>query len=221
MALWLTAQEGRWTAVQAELEPEGDPNDAWYHATLAEMLAGSGDASLVEREALRILELDRGLATNLSVLLAYIGDLPAAERFARYLPPGSPRESAYRAVVRWRSGDAVGAVGSLREVVAVSPLSTDPNIPPPLLLLGEALADAGRDAEAVEVLRRYRDTPAMYPTWFWPRSEWLMARSLERVGQREAARETLSRVLQLWGAADASQPGLAEARELAARLEVR
>jgi tetratricopeptide (TPR) repeat protein len=221
MSLWLRAQEGRWPEVVRAVAEAGDPDDSWQHATFAEMLAGTGDADRTRRTALRILELDRALVTNVAVYLAYQGDLARAAEFAPYLPPGSPRVKAYEAMVRWRRGDLAAAIDLLSDVAAVAPLSADPPIPPPLYLLGEALSDAGRDAEAVEALRRFGAMPMTYPSWFKPRARYHLARCLERMGDVQGARAEIRELLALWARASPEQPLLGEARALGARLGVR
>jgi tetratricopeptide (TPR) repeat protein len=156
------------------------------------------------------------------VHFAYLGDLAHAAALAPYLPPGSPRVDAYQAVVRWRERDLDGAIALLRRVAASAPQSADgPAIPPPLYLLGEALSEAGRDAEAVDALQRFRAMPVLIPSWFLPRSLYFLARSLDRLGQREKAREAIGALLHQWRRAASSQPLLAEARALGARLGVR
>jgi len=220
MQLWLLGQAGRWDEVERMAREEGIQGDGWFQSQRAELLAGAGDADGVARTGLRIIEIDPGLATNLSVHLAYLGDLKRASDLAHYLPSGSPRLACYQALVSWRSGDLAGAIERLRRLAARTPISVDPAIPSPLFLLGEALAEAGRDAEAIETLRRYRRMPQTYPTWFWPRAEWLIARSLERQGDLDGARAALTPVLQLWSKASPRQPHLQEARALGIRLGI-
>ncbi len=220
MRLWLLAQEGRWSEVEQVAAAERDPADAWFHSTYAEVIAGAGDPGLVRREALRLLELNRSLASNLAVHLAYLGDLRGAADLERYLPPDSPRVEAYRALVRWRSGDLAGAIEPLRRVAAKAPAGTTPEIPPPLYLLGEALSEAGHDAEAVDALRKYQRIPVLVPTWFRPLSSWFLARSLDRLGDRDGARQALAPLLKLWRQANGNQPHLAEALALGKRLGI-
>jgi tetratricopeptide (TPR) repeat protein/tRNA A-37 threonylcarbamoyl transferase component Bud32 len=218
MKFMLLGQEGRWPAVERIARAERVGENAWFHGVYAELIAGTGESALVGREALRIIEVDRSRASSLAVHLAYLGDLRRAAELERYLPPGSPRVSAYQALVRWRSGDLPGAIPVLQRLAAEAPVSVAPAIPPPLFLLGEALAEAGRDAEAIDAFRRYRRIPMMQPTWFWPRSQWFLARSLERLGDHDGARQALSPLLLLWRNASADQPYLAEARTLGHRL---
>jgi tetratricopeptide (TPR) repeat protein len=217
MRLWLLGQEGRWDDVERVARAEGDPDDAWLHSERAELFAGVGDAAGVGREALRILELNRSMASNLAVYLAYLGDLRRAAELERYLPPGSPRVEAYQALVQWRQGQLPDAIRVLRQLAAKAPISADPAIPPPLYLLGEALAEAGEDAQAVEVLGKFGRIPQTYPSWFVPRSQWLLARSLDRLGRRDEARQAVAPLLKLWTHASDQQPHLAEARALGQR----
>ena len=218
MQWMLLGQEGRWPEVERLARIEGDHRFGWFHSAYAELIAGSGDSASVLREGLRVIELDRALATNLAVHLAYLGDLGRAEQLEPYLPPDSPRAEVYRALVRWRRGDRAGAIEVLRRVSARAPLSADPPVPSPLFLLGELLAEEGRDDEAVEAFKHFRRIPQTYPTWFWPRSQWFLARSLERLGRRDEARLELSSLLRLWERASEKQPYLSEARALGKRL---
>ncbi len=226
MSLWLLGQEGRWAEVlraeQAGLEAQPALRDSsWFHVTMAELLLGSGDADLAWREAMRVLELDRTLLSAMAVQLAYAGDLARAAELREYLPPDSPRVDVYDAVVRWRRGDPAGAAEALRRVAATAAASSDPAVPAPLYLLGEALADAGRDAEAADALRQFQAIPLQYPSWVQPRSRYLLARSLDRLGDREGARDALRPLAQLWRRADPGQPLLADVRSLSSRLGLR
>ena len=229
MSLWLLGQEGRWPGVRERIDAgasgEGgarvDPEDAWFHSTIAELVLGSGDLDAAWRESLRVLELDRALLSNLAVHFAYQGDMKRAAELREYLPASSPRVEIYDALVLWRAGDPAGAVDTLRRVAASSPLSAEPSTPPPLFLLGEALSDAGRHAEAIDALRRFQRLPLLVPTWFVPRSQFLLARSLERSGDLEGARAAIGPLLRLWSQADPGQPLLADARALGARVGAR
>ena len=225
MSLWLRGQEARWQEV-LRLEraaSEQDPSlrdSSWLRVTMAEMALGSGDLGTGWRETLRVLEIDRTLLSALAVHLAHAGDLAHAAEVREYLPPDSPRVAVYDAVVRWRRGDPGGAAEELRRVAASAALSADPPVPPPLYLLGEALSDAGRDEEAVAVLRRFQAMPLNYPSLVQPRSRYFLARSLERLGDLEGAREAIRPLIRLWTRAEADRPLVAEARALAARLDV-
>jgi tetratricopeptide (TPR) repeat protein len=221
MTLLLRAQQGRWPDVIHLAESAGASDYSWFYSTYAEALIGSGDADRAWRATKRTIELDPYLASNLAVHFAYLGDLPRAAELARYLPAGSPRVDAYSAVVRWRQGDLDGAIDQLRSVTSRTALSAEPAIPAPLYLLGEALSEAGRDAEAIQALRRFQAMPLLYPSWQYPRSLYYVARSQERAGDRAGARETIAGLLRMWKDASPGQPLLQEARALGARLGVR
>ena len=149
-----------------------------------------------------------------------MGDLVHAAELLPYLPAGSPRVESYRAVVKWRQGDLPGAIEGLRKVVETSPLSVDPATPFPIFLLGEALSEAGRDAEAIPVLRRFLAMPLHNPTWQRPLALYHLARALDRTGDRKAAAEAAGRLLAMWKDAAPSQRLLVEARALGAKVGV-
>jgi tetratricopeptide (TPR) repeat protein len=221
MSVLLDSQEGRWPEVLARIEAAGDPDDSWFHAGVTEAIFGLGDPARIRRAVLRTVELDRALASSLSAHHAYLGDLASAAEFAPYLQASSPRADTYRALTRWRQGDLDGAIEDLRAIAAKAPLSADPANPHPIYLLGEALVEAGHDAEAIDVLRRFQAMPLTYPTWLHPRSLYHLARAQERSGDRQGARETAGALLRLWEKASPDQPLLAEARAMGARLGVR
>jgi len=221
MRLLLANQEGRREDFAAQVAAAGDPEYVWFHGVLAEALVGFGDREGARRESLRVLELNSAYSTQLAVHLAYLGDLELAATFAPYLPPGSPRLAVYQAVVRWRGGDLRGAIAGLRPVASRSALSTDPAIPFPIYLLGEALAESGQHAEAAEILERFLTMPLDYPSWTRPRALYYLALSQERLGRRDQARATLARLLTLWSKASPGMPLVSEARALGRRLEAR
>ena len=91
----------------------------------------------------------------------------------------------------------------------------------PMFLLGEQLANAGRDAEAIEVFRQAQALyvpVAMWRSWAYPRSLFYLARSYERLGRHDEARTTLDRLLKDWYHAEAGAPLVRDARRLAAHL---
>ena len=221
MTLLLRGQQGRWPEVNEQVKKAGDPDDSWFHGVAAELLVGAGDRAGAWKQALRALEIDKYSVNNLAVHFAYMGDLVHAAELLPYLPVGSPRVETYRAVAKWRQGDLPGAIEQLRAVAEKSPLSVDPATPFPLFLLGEALSEAGRDAEAVPVLKRFLAMPLHNPTWQRSLALYHLARSLDRTGDRKAAKETAGRLLAMWKNADPSQPILVEARALGARLGAR
>jgi tetratricopeptide (TPR) repeat protein len=218
MSLLLRSQEGQWKEVYRRAQEAGELEDPWHYSLLAEALVGSGDAERAWEAAQRTVALEPSVATNLAVYFAYLGQMQRAAELAKYLPADSPRIKVYEAMARWKQGDLPGAIEELRAVADQEALSFDPAISHPLYLLGEALSEAGRDEEAVAALRRFQSMPLTYPSWMYPRSLYYLARSLERMGDREGARESIKTLMRLWKNADPEQPLLAEARSLARRI---
>ncbi len=121
-----------------------------------------------------------------------------------------------RAILAWKLGDREGA---LRSLAAIQRPSSDVH-------RGEILAELGRDREAIDAFRRYRRLSAgggngadwLLDPWLYPRSLYLEAAALERLGERDEARKVLGRLLHLWERADPDLPLLAEMRALQRKL---
>jgi tetratricopeptide (TPR) repeat protein len=219
------ANQGRWREARGALdgmEPflaSEDARKVW-RARRAHLLAGFGDAAAVRREVERLRALDPTTAARWAVHLAQAGDPEGARRTAAPLGPRDPAGRLAEAVIRLRAGDA-SAPDALAPFAA--PGGVRPWFPEdaPVYLHGEALAQAGHCAQAVEELRRYQ--AAYVPTHYWrpwglARSRILLAGCYERLGRRAAARAELDLLLRAWGRGDADQPILREARALRARL---
>jgi eukaryotic-like serine/threonine-protein kinase len=180
--------------------------------------AGAGDAARLWAEALALRALDAHAAASLALQLARLGDLARARELAVNLVPGSASQELYLALVDAANGRGAQARARLQALESANPLPREGMAP--AFLLGELAAAEGLDAEAVEALRRYLQ---LYPVGYWqswayPRSLFLLARSLERLGKRDEARVEVDRLRRLWAHAEAGLPGLAEARALRARL---
>jgi tetratricopeptide (TPR) repeat protein len=191
-----------------------------YHHRRSHLLTGFQDLASVRADADAASAIDAEQGAVLAVHLAYLGDLPGAARLARALPKGSPASMLYEGIALARSGRPARAA----DLLAKAPLS-DGAIPipkdVPLFLAGEALAMAGRDAEAVEALTRFQE--AYLPlkgwrTWAVPRSRLLSARSLERLGRTAEARAQLDELLRALSRADPDLPVVKEARVLQGQL---
>ncbi len=119
-----------------------------------------------------------------------------------------------KAIVRWKRGQPEEALA----VLARYPIGTSE------YYRGEILAGLGRHQEAIEAFRRYRPWRGLnfwegfLDRWNYPRSLYLEARSLARLGRADEARAVLRRFLRLWERADPDLPLLAEARALQAEL---
>jgi tetratricopeptide (TPR) repeat protein/TolB-like protein len=198
--------------------PTDDHRITWIHVR-THFAVGLESSTAVVAQVNSVAPLDPETASALAVEVAYAGDLGAAARFAKDLPKGSPIAELYRAVALLRSGEP----GRAADVFATLPLGTHYPVPKdaPVFLLGEALARAGRDAQAVDALGRFE---AIYhPAGFWrcwavPKSRILRARALDRVGRRAEARTEVDTVLRQLARADSDFPVLQEARTLGKQL---
>jgi tetratricopeptide (TPR) repeat protein len=182
------------------------------------VLSGLGDPVGAWPFARRAAELNPLLAGSIAAQLAYAGDLEHAAQLAVTLPPGSPRRRTYEAVVRWRQGDRAGARALLE---GVNGYSSVPPIVAPAFLLGELLSEMGEDERAIEALRRYRTYYFVHlhcAAWEYPKSSFLLARSLDRLGRRDEALSVLNEQLAAWKEADPDIPMLVEARAMQARM---
>ena len=155
---------------------------------------------------------------TLPAILAFLGaDAAAAER-AQALKPG-PDRTLYDAVTAWRSGDRDRALGLLGPLAEAGDRSAKPAA---LWVIGSVALEAGRDAEAVAALRRFRGTftgPGnVFVAAAWGRALYQEAEALERTGARAKARERLDELLAAWQRADADEPILAKARALRRRV---
>ncbi len=181
--------------------------------------AGDGDAKAVWGEAQALLPADPGMASMLALTLAYLGDLEHARELASHLRPRSVSDELYGALVDWREARSAQARARLDALESRNPLPRGGL--PPAFLRAEVAAAEGLDAEAVEALQRYQSLPfqGIWRSWAWPRSIFLLARSYERLGDRDRAHEEIDRLLRLWSRADPGLPLLKEARALRRRLD--
>jgi tetratricopeptide (TPR) repeat protein len=149
-------------------------------------------------------------------LLAWVGRVEEARARAQFLAPGSLSERQFAAVQALRERhheEAIEILGDLsRRTPAVEPQ----------FLLGVALADAGRHAEAVQAFEVLCSLHAVYapaPLYvFQPWASVLAAESLFRLGRHDEARARLTVLLTAWSGADPDLPLLAQARGLERRL---
>jgi tetratricopeptide (TPR) repeat protein len=155
---------------------------------------------------------------QLAVLLAFVGDLEGAARFARRLEPGSIHAQEYQGIALWRQHRHDEALAILR---AAERLDRTPATIAPAFVAAEIAAAAGRDAETVESIGRFHaiyEPLTIWRSWAYPRSLVLLARCQDRLGRVAESRAALARFLAMWRRADKDAPLLAEARALDARL---
>ncbi len=190
-----------------------------YHVLRALHLAGDGDAGALWAEARALAPIEPRIAAHLAVPLAYLGDLDHARELASSLRAGSPVDELYRALVDWKEGRPAQARARLEVLESRNPLPR--GVMAPAFLRAEVAASEGLDTEAVDALQRYQRLPlqGFWRSWAWPRSLFLLARSHERLGDRDRARVEIDRLLRLWSRADPDLPLLTEARALRQRLD--
>src|SRR5262249_6818170 len=126
--------------------------DAVYRTIRADYLLGTGDRAAIWSEVESARTLDPHLAAEHAVSLAALGDLEHAELLARDLPPGTQLRETVSALEQFEKGERDAGLESLRKVSERAPIFSWRVSP--LFLLGERLVDAGRDAEAIDVLHR-------------------------------------------------------------------
>jgi tetratricopeptide (TPR) repeat protein len=185
----------------------------------AQLFAGDGHAAPVWAEAKALLDVDPRSAGLLAPYLAWLGDLGHARELATHLA-GPSQNQLFTAAVDWREGRHALARANLEALEARDPLPVEAMIAP-AFLRAEVAADDGLDAEVVEALRRFQRLPfqTYWRSWAYPRSLFLLARSLDRLGKRDEARAELDRLLRLWAHADQDLPLLKDARALKAQLD--
>jgi tetratricopeptide (TPR) repeat protein len=197
------------------------PSDAVYHTIRADYLVGMGDRAGVKAEVELARALDPTLAAGHAVSLAYLGDFQGAEELARGLPSGTQLDETTAALVLLGRDPAAG-LERLQQISARAPILAWRISP--VFVHGERLAAAGRDEEAIAVLRRAQRLyvpVSMWRSWAYPRSQVLLARALQRTGRLDEAKQTLDRMLSDWKDAEPDAPLLGEARALRTELSAR
>jgi tetratricopeptide (TPR) repeat protein len=205
---------------ELEREQPDVARDAVYHTVRADLLLGQGDAAAVWQEVEAARGIDRTLAAEHAVSLAWLGDTEHAEELAADLPPDGPLARTADALIRFRRGDREGALAELQRISEASPVFTWRIAP--LFLYGMLLEEAGQDAAAIETLRRAQALYlplAMWRSWAYPSSLLLIAKASDRLGRRDDTRRSVDRLLSDWAGAEPDAPLLAEARGIQSRLD--
>ena len=212
------AGRSRLDALTRDLGPAG--NDALTRGMRIQYLAGDGDSKALRDEVEALRALDPEAAAVHAPLLAWLGMADDAARLAPYLRKGSPRQRTLEAVLLWQGGWREEGLRRLREIARTSPYDVDFGLAP-AFITADLAARSGADADAVEGFRRFRALfipTAMWRSWAHPRSLLLEADALLRLGRVEEAQAALQRFDEEWSEADADQPLLARAEEVAGRL---
>ena len=168
-----------------------------YPQVRATVLAGSGDARAVWLEAARAAALDsRGnFAAMFAPMLALLGDLPHARELARALPPTSPVSRELEALALWRSGETVRALAELGTVEQRDPRGLEALYP--CYLIAEVSAAAGEHRETLAAGRRFTRLWKYGHGYGWISSRmlFLSARAHAELGEKDAARADLDRLM--------------------------
>ena len=174
------AQAGRPEAAVRTLKHaiETEPLSAAAHFNLGLILGEMGrrgEAIRAHREALAVDPELAAAAYNLGVLLAEedVGEALKWTRRAWELQPSDHRYGYTLGFFQRQSGDALGAIETLRSVVETAPAYGDA-----WGLLGATLEEQGRLAEAQAVYRQALEVPELDP-----RAKAPMARRLQALGK--------------------------------------
>jgi tetratricopeptide (TPR) repeat protein len=206
----------RWYEETAQTRPSSQLGRAEFRSAM--LVAATRDAQRVWRYAARCQALDPKYCADLSVVLALLGDVKHGDELARGFAPGSLAAQEYGAVRAWRQGDADGAMAALARAEASDPW---PNaVLAPAYLLAEISAAAGDDEGTIAAVQRFRRLPPdrVWRAWAYPRALLLSAEAHARLGDREAARAEVDRLLALLAHADPGFDLVGKVRSLKRRL---
>jgi len=216
----LAVYRGRPREAERMLAGVTAPFEQSFLRTRLEALAAAGGPSLALRAAARAMRGQSGtIDCVVAAVLALAGEVGLAAEVARS-PQGRKAQLLVDALrLRW-VGDLAGARRAL-EGLRHAPTPFVRQVA--TFALGETCQAAGDDRCALEALRAFRwmGDPAWQlesRAWAYPRSLLLVARSQERLGDRQAARATVDHLLGMWKHAEPDFAPLAEARALRARL---
>ena len=183
------------------------------------LIAGAtGDPRLVWRHASQASATAPEFSADLAVLLLLLGDAAHAAELAKGLPRAGAAENQYQALLRWRAGDPAAAGALLAREEARDPWPTDGVAP--AFLLAEVAAGSGDDVGTLAATDRFFRLPAdrSFRLWAYPRALYLSALAHHRLGEDEAARGEVARLLALLTRADRSVRLVGQVRALEAAL---
>jgi tetratricopeptide (TPR) repeat protein len=201
--------------------PEVDPTlRRYYLPERARLLAIRGR----RREALQLLDGPEGVSGSAwksarkRILEAGFASAPRLEG-AEDIPRDAPESQALRLADAAREkGRLEEAARLYRELIADLPLEArvlDEGF------IAELLIEAGRPAEALQLLGGPERALAALSPGAVPRGIYLRALAQERLGRRDLALAEVDRLLGLWGGADSDLPLLGRAKELRRRILTR
>jgi eukaryotic-like serine/threonine-protein kinase len=146
------------------------------------------------------------------------GAADKAQKIESIIAPLTDAKSAeQRGYLRLLQGDIALARGDVDKAIGLFTLSnTENNTPFTVEALASAYQKAGKSDEAIAWYEKFLDTPIQAIGWepqqLWVADHVTLASCYFAKGDREKARETLSRLLLLWKDADPNLPLLKQAK---------
>jgi len=188
------------------------------HYRQAQIAAATGSAERSWRYAASVLARAPKDAAQLAVLFELLGDTRHADQLAQSLEPGSPADRQVQALRAWRAGDAAGALATLAREEERDPWPNEGIAPS--YLMAEIEAAVGDDVDTLAAVERFQRLPPdrIWRAWAYPRSMYLSAVAHAHLGERDAARREVDRLLALLARADADVPLARQARALRREL---
>jgi tetratricopeptide (TPR) repeat protein len=197
----------------------GQQYDTWDAKLAAHLELAGGDraaALAMLREAKLPSPGSDAEADEMAWFWTWLGDPAEGQARAGHLVPGSTPERLHAGALALAEGRHAEAAAILGELTRRDPALE------PAYLRGEALARAGRHAEALHEFETVKTAYPIYGTRtqasLQPMAALEAARSLERLGRIAEAREDAAELVALWGRAEPDLPALVAAREMQQRL---
>ncbi|HYD39797.1 MAG TPA: protein kinase [Anaeromyxobacter sp.] len=208
----------RWLEETIRMSPAQDREEIAYRQAM--IAAATGDPARIWRYAAPAHASGGRRATaSLALVFLLLGDVEHADELGASLDPGSPEDLQFRALRSWRAGDAASALAQLAHAEGQDPLPSSGLAP--AYLAAEVAAATGDDVTVVAMVDRFQRLPPhrIWRAWAYPRSLYLAARAHARLGDRDAARRAVDRLLGLLGRADRDVVLLKQARLLRGELQ--
>jgi tetratricopeptide (TPR) repeat protein len=208
-----------WVGETETLTARGTSSSEGLLYRQAMIAAGTWKAERVWRYASLLQAIAPSRAAQLAVVFALLGDLPHADALAADLDRATPEGEQYEALRAWRQGDPGGALARLARAESQDPWPVIGLAP--AYLMAEISAAGGDDIGTLAAVERFHRLPPdrIWRAWAYPRSLYLSAVAHRRLGQLDAARRELGRLLVLYARADPGVELLKQARALHVQLQ--